>query len=179
MMTFRVSTVTPGVCQILVTFSSSVVTPGASIDEDNYVITPVTPTTAVSVESISVSTTDDTYSLLVETTDFTKDQDYLLTITPGVIHNIGGSFLIAPNNTGTFTATSASPVIQRIYAVDDYTIRVEFSKDMAMLDLDNKAKYQFDNDLRVIKAAIISNALVEITTSYQTPSQAYTLEIVA
>jgi len=177
MMTFRVSTVTPGVCQILVTFSSSVVTPGASIDEDNYVITPVTPTTAVSVESISVSTTDDIYSLLVETTDFTKDQDYLLTITPGVIHNIGGSFLIAPNNTGTFTATSSSPVVQRIYAIDEYTIRVEFSKEMSPGDIDVPTKYQFDNSLTVNSVCIISNAVVELTTSKQIPSTIYTLEI--
>jgi len=176
---FTLTSVTPGTLQLLANFNADVLcTPGIYDDPDNYSVVPVVPSSSSSVKVISVTTTADPAVLLVETSDFTKDRDYTLTIVTHVLQDIAFNFLDAPNNTATFTATSESPIVQRIYATDEFTIRVEFSKEMARADIDDITKYQFDNNLRVTKVTIVSNSVIDLTTSKQTPSLNYILEIV-
>jgi hypothetical protein len=172
-----ISSVTAYDSQILIKFDQPVLALPASLLASNYTITPP-GLDAVTVEVVSVATTANTDERLVETTDFTGDKTYTVTIAAGSVHNGAMQPIAPPGNTDTFTSTTTSPVVQRVYATSTIKIRVEFSKEMAIEDLEDHTKYQFDNGLRVIKAEIISNTIVELTTSKQTPSMIYTLEIV-
>lgn len=176
-MAFQINSVTPHEYGLYVTFNAAVLVDAELINIENYSVAPNLPASAVYARVISVSTTDDVTTIDVETTDYTDSQLYTLTIVDGKLQDIAHNFLNIPNNTAIFVAVSTAPVVQRISAIDDLTIEVEFSKEMSMTDLDDRTKYVFDKGLSVISVTVVSNSVVQLTTSKQTPSEIYTLVI--
>lgn len=184
-----IDTVTPSYLSILVSFTHMMLEDDAYTDIVNYSITP-NEVDAVTCEVISVTAVPysgvpidpppytSSSSVILEVTDMTKDKEYLITIASNTIQGRNSEgYVVAPNNTETFDATSELPIVQTIRSLTSYSMEVIFSKDMAFTDLDNTSNYSFDKGLRVLGVEVVSPRTVNLTTTKQTSSELYSLTV--
>jgi len=115
------------------------------------------------VLSVSDATDGKEYNLVID------DNVLILPVDPGPVYLNGF--------TENFFAVSDSPAIQTLSAISDSVIDIVFTKDMSLDDLDNPVNYIFDKGLSVQRVEILSQRVVRLHTSRQTPAELYTLTL--
>lgn len=173
--------VTPDHLSLLINLNAQILNPSACENVDIYHITLV-GSDAVTCSPVTV---DDVYEVtsggvktyvLLGVSDVTDGKEYNVTIDDNVLM-IDPTPIYLNGFTVNYFGVSQSPTIQTITAISDYIMEVVFTKDMNLEDLNNEANYQFDKGLTIISVEIISQRVVRLHTSKQTPSEMYTLTI--
>lgn len=178
--TVRVDSVTPGYLSMRVTFSTAMLADAELLNPNNYTIDVTNPSDDIDFECLSVQPEDTTYPTYVDLvmTDCKNGGDYTLVVPADTFQTQAGDYIAAGSNSVTFVGVSELPNVLSCYSVSRTSMRVVFSKTMAVNDdLDNPSKYTFTNGLRVLAVQVETPSSVLLTTSEQVQSYMYDLTV--
>jgi len=172
---------TPSYLGLRVTFPQTMFDDDALRDPASYAISP-TEGGAVSNYVLSVTPEEDTFPVThksyvdLECTDLTHGKGYILEIAGSTLKDANEIYVDA--NDGEFTGVSEIPDIQSLVAESETTMRLVFTKQMAITDdLLDPTRYVFDKGLTVQVVTSPSPGVVMLQTTKQTPSEYYTLTV--
>jgi hypothetical protein len=169
----------PSYLGLRVYFSEPVYNDAQLRDPDNYSIFPY-EALAVTNEVVSVTPEKEVAPSYVDLdcTDLTHNKEYRLHITEGVIQDAAQTKYFEGGMIDNFIGVSVFPTVQSIRATSQYEMQVIFSKPMAITsDLLDPSRYFFNNGLSVRSVSSLSEGVVLLSTTKQTPSELYTLTV--
>jgi len=177
---FTITTVVHTYLNLRVNFNEAAIDNAELRDISNYNIIVTSPSIDYDFEVLAVTpeaVTNPTYVDLM-VTDCTHGGDYQLVITPDKIQNVSTAYMESGYNTKLFTGVSELPDVLTAHAVSSTSVRVTFSKTMAVNDeyLD-PSNYSFTGGLVVKSVEAESESVVLLTTTEQEIGQIYDLTV--